>query len=70
MTVAEIKYSERPIQLTAALATQIRAQKDFLSRQFTGKRIEHYLITNNRPTEQLLRSGVFHRVINFFDLLD
>lgn len=70
LTVAEIKYSERPIQLTAALVTQIRAQKDFLSHQFAGKRIEHYLITNNRPTEQLLRSEVFHRVINFFDLLD
>jgi uncharacterized protein len=68
MSVCEIKYSENVIQLTRALQTQIRTQKEFLQRRFPGKRIEHYLITNQKTTASVIQSDYFHRIINFLDL--
>ncbi len=68
LTICEIKYSENPIQLTQSLRDQISQQRGFLTNQFPGKRIEHYLITNARVTEAVTQSDLFQRVINFFDL--
>ena len=69
LTVCEIKYSEKPIQLSEPLRTQIRNQGEFLKSRFPGQRIEHYLITNAGVTESIIRSDLFHRIINFFDLI-
>jgi hypothetical protein len=67
ITLCELKYSQNPIGLS--VVKDVGKKEEILRQNFPGKTIQKVLITLSAPTNELIGSGYFWKIIRAKELL-